>query len=490
MDERPNRDMILMKRIREMKKILVVDNHPVMLKFMSNLLGKEGHDVKTADDGLSALGVLETFTPDIIFIDLVMPNIGGEKLCRIIRYLPRLQTAYIVIISAIPAEDQVPYTSYGANASIVKRPFNEMAEHVLGAVGHFGRALSPNEKREPVGEDGIIEREIVRELLASEKHHSITLSNMAEGIFELTETFKIVYVNPAAASIVGIPEEKLLSSNFSALFMGPDKEAIEQACHDIQASQSSVSPERPLEINNRLVSLKIIPVSDEGHNPLLIILSDVTEQIRVENRLRISEERYRTLYKNTPVMMHAIDRQGNLLTFSDTWLEKLGYTEAEVAGRPSTDFLTEESKIYAKTVMLPEFFEKGYVRDVPYRFQKKNGEVIDTLLSAVTEKNEDGSISRSQAVIVDVTRQKRAEEDREKLIKELKNALDEIKTLRGILPLCSFCKKIRNERGYWESVDVYIQKHSEADISHSVCPDCAKKHYPDHVGGAHSKDAD
>ena len=53
----------------------------------------------------------------------------------------------------------------------------------------------------------------------------------------------------------------------------------------------------------------------------------------------------------------------------------------------------------------------------------------------------------------------------------------EVKTLRGILPLCSFCKKIRDDKGYWEQVDVYIHKYSEADISHSICPECIKKHY-------------
>ncbi len=62
---------------------------------------------------------------------------------------------------------------------------------------------------------------------------------------------------------------------------------------------------------------------------------------------------------------------------------------------------------------------------------------------------------------------------------QLQKALVEIKTLRGILPLCSFCKKIRDDKGYWEQVDVYIYKYSEADISHSICPDCAKEHYPE-----------
>ena len=62
---------------------------------------------------------------------------------------------------------------------------------------------------------------------------------------------------------------------------------------------------------------------------------------------------------------------------------------------------------------------------------------------------------------------------------EIQSAYDEIKQLRGILPICSFCKKIRDDSGYWEQVDIYIQKHSDADVSHSICPKCLEKNYPE-----------
>lgn len=61
----------------------------------------------------------------------------------------------------------------------------------------------------------------------------------------------------------------------------------------------------------------------------------------------------------------------------------------------------------------------------------------------------------------------------------LQRALSEVRTLRGILPICSFCKKIRDDQGYWKQVDVYINQHSEADVSHSVCPECLASQYPD-----------
>ena len=73
----------------------------------------------------------------------------------------------------------------------------------------------------------------------------------------------------------------------------------------------------------------------------------------------------------------------------------------------------------------------------------------------------------------------KANKEKEKLIHELKKTMNEVKTLRGILPICTNCKKIRDDDGYWEQVEKYIQNRSEAQFSHSLCPECAKKLYPD-----------
>lgn len=74
---------------------------------------------------------------------------------------------------------------------------------------------------------------------------------------------------------------------------------------------------------------------------------------------------------------------------------------------------------------------------------------------------------------------KRADEERNQLIQELQLALDEIKTLQGIIPVCSNCMKVRDDKGYWSQIDAYIQQHSDAKISHGICPQCAKELYPD-----------
>lgn len=71
-------------------------------------------------------------------------------------------------------------------------------------------------------------------------------------------------------------------------------------------------------------------------------------------------------------------------------------------------------------------------------------------------------------------------EEREKLIIELQNALAKVKSLTGLLPICSACKKIRDDKGYWEQIEAYISDHAEVEFSHGICPECLKKLYPEY----------
>jgi hypothetical protein len=81
------------------------------------------------------------------------------------------------------------------------------------------------------------------------------------------------------------------------------------------------------------------------------------------------------------------------------------------------------------------------------------------------------------AMLEDISERRRAAEERERMIDELKEALANVKTLRGLIPICASCKKIRDDKGYWSQVEVYVRDRSEAEFSHGICPDCMKKLY-------------
>ena len=93
-------------------------------------------------------------------------------------------------------------------------------------------------------------------------------------------------------------------------------------------------------------------------------------------------------------------------------------------------------------------------------------------------RNPNGAITGCIGIALDITEQKRLEEQRERLIADLRNALTHIKTLRGLLPICAACKKIRDNHGYWKQIEEYISDHSDAKFSHGICPECRQKLYP------------
>jgi diguanylate cyclase len=83
------------------------------------------------------------------------------------------------------------------------------------------------------------------------------------------------------------------------------------------------------------------------------------------------------------------------------------------------------------------------------------------------------------SIIHDISDRKKIEQEKAQLIEKLTKALEEIKTLKGILPICSSCKKIRDDKGYWQQIEACIGQHSGAEFTHGICPDCARKLYPD-----------
>jgi len=267
-----------------MKKILVVDNHPLILQFMVNLLKKRGYEVLTVLDGLSALDILKDYIPDVIFIDLVMPNIDGKRLCQIIRKNPDLRDTYIIILSSIVAEEGINLEEFGADACIAKGPLKKMAENILAILDKIEKK-ELERSPEVLGIEGIIPREITKELLWVKKHFEIILSSMSEGILEITPTGRIVYANPSALSLICKTEEELLGLDFISLFAQEDRQKIKSLLEAASIAPQKISEEAPVILNNKQIILTFLPVKDEEHNSIIVILVDVTEKKQMEARL-------------------------------------------------------------------------------------------------------------------------------------------------------------------------------------------------------------
>jgi PAS domain S-box-containing protein len=168
---------------------------------------------------------------------------------------------------------------------------------------------------------------------------------------------------------------------------------------------------------------------------------------------------------------------GGIIRFANpSFCKMFDYLSTEIIGKNAAElFSTKEVRTFADVISIVDIS-----RDDTEEFvvEKNDGESFIVELSASNVTSVSGKIVGRMASFVDITKRKAVEADREQLIKKLQDALDKIKTLRGIIPICASCKKIRDDKGYWNQLENYIKEHSEADFSHGICPDCAKKLYP------------
>lgn len=213
------------------------------------------------------------------------------------------------------------------------------------------------------------------------------------------------------------------------------------------------------------------------------------ERRRIEADLRKSEERFRFLVDNvSAVIFQRSARDGRYVFISQGVARLTGYTPDDFYRDQNlikTVISTEVFDYFVKRLENPSAWTEPVVDIFP--FFHKSGERKWAKQIVTPVLNGAGDLVATQGVILEITDLKQVELERENLITELQNALKEIKELRGFLPICSNCKKIRDDEGYWQQVDMYIQQRTDARFTHGICPECMKKLYPDIADRLHKK---
>ena len=178
---------------------------------------------------------------------------------------------------------------------------------------------------------------------------------------------------------------------------------------------------------------------DDRQRTMLTSLAAIVGSMLVQRRqllaatgkLAQSELRLRRLYEASPAILHSIGPDGRILDVSDRWLALLGYERHEVVGRLSSEFLSEASRERARVVVLPEFFRTGRCDRVEYQFVRRDGTLVDVLLSAVLERDEAGVGARSLAVLEDVTATKALQKELGRTHAHLDAVVDNMPALVG-----------------------------------------------------------
>jgi PAS domain S-box-containing protein len=221
------------------------------------------------------------------------------------------------------------------------------------------------------------------------------------------------------------------------------------------------------------------------HNMAIVPLQmEIQHRKRAEQALQANEGFLRSLLKNVPmgVVLHNADTE---ILMSNTFAQQLlGLTEDQMFGKAAID--PEWKFVYEDGSRIPlddypvnkVIATRNALRNLRMGiFRPSSQDIVWALVSAVPRFDTSGELQHVIVSFMDVTELKHAEEEREDLITKLQNALAEVKTLKGFIPICSYCKKIRNDSGYWDQVEAYISRQTEAQFSHGVCPGCLVKAY-------------
>ncbi len=313
------------------KKILVVDNNKVMIKLMTSFLEKEGHEVVGVEDAFAALDALREFTPHIIYLDLVMPKIGGESLCKIFRTIPQLADCYIAIISAAALEQPFDIVRIGADACIAKGPFSRMCQYILETIAESDGLRHVPACSKIRGIENLLSRQITKELLSQTKYQQSILENISQGVLIVTDN-RVFYANPAALFLLQITMERLLGAYLNDILDPASWQQLAPCLKSSTSDKPGKNDETFIKIHDRHVIPRCLTIAEDGRNTI-ILLTDITDFKKTENDLLQAEERWKTTFDAIadPVSLLMVD--GTLERCNQAFAALLGQDATSLQGK-------------------------------------------------------------------------------------------------------------------------------------------------------------
>jgi PAS domain S-box-containing protein len=350
-----------------------------------------------------------------------------------------------------------------------------------------------------IARDITAHKQMEEALQKSEAQYRFLSEYAADVIWKLdTSTGKFTYVSPSVQKLRGYAPEEVMAQHLSEA-LTPDSfryvvRMLEKRKPEILQRGSGVvsyvdEVDQPHK-DGSVIPTEVTTTYLLGENKKIEIVGvtrDISSRRQAEMALRESEEKFRRLLESIPVPVAYSNKDGIITFRNKRFVHVFGYTIDEVPTVAEWWLKAYPEPHYRQRVIhnwdsaVRHAIESGTdIESDEYRVVCKDGSVREVIISGA---NIDGNLL---VTFVDITERKRAEEalregakEREKLIRDLQFALDNVKTLQGLIPICSSCKKIRDDKGYWNQVEEYIIGHTDATFTHGICPDCAQKLYGD-----------
>lgn len=196
--------------------------------------------------------------------------------------------------------------------------------------------------------------------------------------------------------------------------------------------------------------------------------------IEAEKALRESGEFLSRVMQSTTNAIVIIDPNARISHVNQRCEEISGYSQDELIGHPFSLLFEADEFVLVRGLLGNLTKRDEPLLGMEAKWLRREGGLVPLSWGGALLPGRDG-LNSIVFTAEDISKRKQDQEEKEKLIKELQKALAEIQTLRGIIPICTYCKKIRNEEGVWRQLEVYIHDHSSAEFSHGLCPECFEK---------------
>lgn len=269
-----------------MQRVVIIDNDKLSVEALSNVLSREGFIVHKAYDGIQGLEAVRSHLPNVVLLDLFMPEIDGRRLCQYLKADDEFADVKVIVLSPLTLDGTVQFMDTRPDAYVAKGYIMDVADNVVRILKLLGSPAGLHSFEDlALGFEGRAPRVVVVELLEARKHYEEILYNVGDGIIEVNADDIVIYANPAAVNIVKKPELKIVGHNIVDVlgkrYDGQFQEILFRLKHSGAGTNQQTAMthhEKTLELN-----LSNIVSADTGYKGSLLILQDVTyltERIR------------------------------------------------------------------------------------------------------------------------------------------------------------------------------------------------------------------
>lgn len=319
-----------------------------------------------------------------------------------------------------------------------------------------------------------------RALVESERYFRALIEQSSDIVTLLDFETRMLYVSPSIERVLGYDPDELLGQR-AFEYLHPDD--LEQVMQTVAEGIAVAGTTRRLEYRFRhkdgswrfLEGVGRNLLDDPAIGAIVVNARDATDRKAAEAALRDRERQLAAAQEIAHVGSWEWDIQSNVVTWSDELRRIYGVSPDTPAGY--AEFLQRahpEDRSRLEELVVKALQSRQAV-DYEWRCVRPNGEIRHILGRNIVVTNAAGEAMRMAGTSFDITDRKRAEENQRTLLLELQASVAEVKVLKGILPICASCKRIRGDDGKWEQVESYVREHTNAEFSHGLCPDCAKR---------------